>query len=64
MSKLNLYSLKHSSPNLLTPSDPEEQRRDELCLQLAENLLDLGACDFSREIQAGNNRFIIRVARA
>ena len=65
MSKLNLYYLKPSSSSTLRPTfDPDEQRRNELCLQLAENLHDLGACEFSRELHAGNSRFIIRVVRA
>lgn len=33
-------------------------------MQLAENLHDLGVSDFSRELHAGNSRFIIRVVRA
>jgi hypothetical protein len=64
MSKLNLYSFKPSSSNLFSPNDPDEQRREELCMQLAENLHDLGVSDFSRELHAGNSRFIIRVVRA
>jgi hypothetical protein len=59
MSKLNLYHLKHSS----LQNDPEDRRRDELCLQLAENLHDLGAREFSRELRAGDGKFIIRVIR-
>ena len=65
MSKLNLYSLKPSSSIAVrSANDPDEQRRNELCLRLAENLHDLGACEFSRELHAGNGRFIIRVVRA
>ncbi|AFL86382.1 hypothetical protein Terro_0030 [Terriglobus roseus DSM 18391] len=65
MSKLNLYYLKpSSSKNLYSPDDPDELRREELCLQLAENLHDLGVSDFSRETRTGNARFIIRVVRA
>ncbi len=45
------------------PSNAAELRRDELCLQLAENLHDLGASDFLRELQAGGDRFVIRVQR-
>jgi hypothetical protein len=43
--------------------DLEDQRRDELCLQLAENLHDLGASEFSRELRAGDSHFIIHVVR-
>lgn len=64
MSKLNLYSFHPSSANLFSPDDPDERRREELCMQLAENLHDLGVSDFSRELQTGNTRFIIRVVRA
>ena len=57
MSKLNLYHWKPSSSHSLCSTfDPDEQRRNELCLQLAENLHDLGACEFSRELHAGTSR--------
>jgi hypothetical protein len=59
MSNINLYHLKNSS----LQNDPEDRRRDELCLQLAENLYDLGACEFSLELRAGDSKFIIRVIR-
>ena len=65
MSKFNLFQFRHSSSkNLFSLDDPDEQRRDELCLQLAENLQDMGVSDFSRELRTGNSRFIIRVVRA
>ncbi|SEB91913.1 hypothetical protein [Terriglobus roseus] len=64
MSKLNLYQLKQSSFRHLFPTnDPDEQRRDELCMQLAENLHDTGVSDFSRELRTGNARFILRIVR-
>jgi hypothetical protein len=59
----NLNHLLFSQFRLHTVSDPEEVRRAELCLQLAENLHDLGATDFSRELSAGNDRYVIRVQR-
>jgi hypothetical protein len=43
--------------------DPEQLRRDELCLQLAESLHDLGASEFLRELKAGGETFLIRVER-
>jgi hypothetical protein len=46
-----------------TQSEPEERRREELCLQLAENLHDLGASEFSQELLAGNGKFLIHVVR-
>ena len=55
-----LYTLKRSQPQ----PDSEEKRREELCLQLAENLHDLGASEFSQELHAGDGKFIIRVVRA
>jgi hypothetical protein len=66
MSKLNQYQLQHSSSSFrhVFPTDgPDEQRRDELCMQLAENLHDTGVSDFSRELRTGNARFIIRIVR-
>lgn len=41
----------------------EDDVRDELCLQLAESLSDLGACEFSREIIADGTKWLITVTR-
>lgn len=41
----------------------EDDVRDELCLQLAENLGDVGACEFTREIVAGDTRWLITMKR-
>jgi hypothetical protein len=53
----------HTSKRTLPQPEPEEKRREELCLQLAENLHDLGASEFSQELHAGNGKFLIRVVR-
>jgi hypothetical protein len=59
MSNRNQSPQKHSSTRL-----SEDSRRDELCLQLAENLHDLGASEFSRELRAGDGKFLISVVRS
>jgi hypothetical protein len=59
MSKQLHHSPLHTSPQ----PQPEEKRREELCLQLAENLHDLGASEFSQELRAGDGKFLIRVVR-
>ncbi len=41
----------------------EDDARDELCLQLAESVSDLGACDFSRETVAGDAKWLVSVKR-
>lgn len=41
----------------------EDDVRDELCLQLAESVSDLGACEFSRETVADDTRWLITVKR-
>lgn len=41
----------------------EDDVRDELCLQLAESVGDLGACEFSRETVAGDARWLVTVKR-
>ncbi len=64
MRKLSLYAMKPTNPQSSAQTEQEELRRNELCLQLAENLHDLGACEFTRELKAGGDRFIVRVTRA
>lgn len=49
-----------SSP-LSVQHDYEDDVRDELCLQLAESVSDLGACEFSREIVAGDTRWLVTI---
>ncbi len=41
----------------------EDDVRDELCLQLAESVSDLGACEFSRETVADDTRWLVIVKR-
>lgn len=36
----------------------------ELCLQLAENLADMGATEFSREVRTNDVRWLVKVVRA
>jgi hypothetical protein len=63
MKNFSLFTLKPKhQPSMQT--DPEEDQRSELCTRLAENLHDLGACEFSMELRAGGERFIVRVSRA
>lgn len=41
----------------------EDEVRDELCLQLAECIGDLGACAFSREITVDGRTWLITVTQ-
>ena len=41
----------------------EDDVRDELCLQLAESVSDLGAFEFSRETFADDTRWLVIVKR-
>jgi hypothetical protein len=59
MPNRNPHPQKHMPARLI-----EDSRRDELCLQLAENLHDLGASEFSRELRAGDGKFLISVVRS
>jgi hypothetical protein len=64
MKKLSLYAMEPTNPQSPAQTEPEEARRNELCLQLAENLHDLGACEFTIDLKAGGDRYVVRVTRA
>lgn len=52
-----------SSSPLSVQHTYEDEVRQELCLQLAESVSDLGACDFSREIVADDTKWLVTVTR-
>lgn len=39
----------------------EDEVRQELCLQLAESLNDMGACEFSREVECNGAKWLVIV---
>ena len=59
-----MENLEHlSSPSLSVQHTYEDELRNELCLQLAESVSDLGACDFSRETVADDSKWLVTVTR-
>jgi len=61
MNQLNQTQLLAAHSDAESETDPNEARRDELCLQLAENVYDLGAVAYSREVVVGGKRYFIQV---
>lgn len=41
----------------------EDDVRDELCLQLAESVSDLGACDFTSEVVVNGQKWLVTTTR-
>lgn len=58
-----MENLEYLSSPLSVQHTYEDEVREELCLQLAESVSDLGACDFSREIVAEGAKWLVTVTR-
>ena len=55
--------MEHLSSSQSVQHTYEDEVREELCLQLAESISDLGACDFTREIVAEGTKWLVTVTR-
>ncbi len=58
-----MENFEYLSPALSVQHTYEDEVRDELCLQLAESVADIGACDFSREIFTDGAKWLVTVTR-
>ena len=59
--------LSENLPSLEAPRVAEQTYEDEVCyelsLQLAENLSDIGACEFLREIRTDSGTWLVTAVR-
>ncbi len=56
-----MENLEPLSPPRSVEYTHEEEVLQELCLRMAEGLNDLGACEFSREVECERRKWLVTV---